>query len=96
MNGNVSPYFRESSLAWPAAFWAALILLAGSVGCVWFGAGDVSAWKVVALPVAVALAALVASTAHLARVRAEWRYRAALEAFAAQQLERARRARPVA
>jgi hypothetical protein len=78
---------RWTSLVWSAAFWAAGLLLAGSIGWLWFALLDDSAWKASwkALPlVAALLLAACVGTAWL-RSRAGRRLRAALDAYAEQE-----------
>ena len=80
-----------SSLAWSAVSRAARLLLFGFIGWFWFLSAADSPWKAVSLAAVLALAALVGITWYLSRARADRRWRAALDAYAKQELRRGRR-----
>jgi hypothetical protein len=73
------------SLAWSAVFRAVRLLLFGFFGWLWFVSAADSPWKAVSLAAVVALAALAGITWYLSRVRAERRWRAALDAYAEKE-----------
>ena len=87
MTTNETARARGMSLVWSAVFWA----LFGFFGWLWFVSAADSAWKAISLAAALALAALVGITWYLSRVRAERRGRAALDAYAEQEQEQAKR-----
>jgi len=73
------------SLAWSAVFRAVRLLIFGLIGWLWFVSADDSAWKAVSLAAVLALAALAGITWYLSRVRAERRWRAVLDVYAAKE-----------
>src|SRR5438270_2648364 len=85
MTTNVTARSRRTSLAWSAVSRAARLLFFGLIGWLWFASADDSEWKDVSLAAVLALAALVGITWYLSRVRAERRWRAALDAYAKQE-----------
>jgi MFS family permease len=86
MEANKTARYRRMSLISAAAFWVAGLLIAGLIGWLWFVSADNSAWKAVSLAAVLALAPIVVITWCLSRVRAERRWRAALDAYAEKEL----------
>jgi 4-amino-4-deoxy-L-arabinose transferase-like glycosyltransferase len=88
---------RPESLVLSAVFRAARLLFIGFIGWLWFMSAGDSAWKTVSLAAVVAVAALVGIPWYLARarvdrerqvamdVRAERRWRAALNRYAERE-----------
>jgi hypothetical protein len=85
MTTNETARSQGMSLVWSAVFRAARLLIFGLIGWLWFVSAADSAWRAVSLAVVLALAALVGITWYLSRVRAERRWRAALDAYALQE-----------
>jgi hypothetical protein len=85
MRTHATARLSQLSLAWSAVFRAVRLLLFGFVGWLWFGAAADSASKAISLAAVLALAALVGITWYLSRVRADRRWRAALDAYAKQE-----------
>jgi hypothetical protein len=85
MKANVTARSRRMSLGWSAVFRDARWLIFGLIGWLWFVSAADSAWKAVSLVAVLALAALVGITWYLSRVRAERRWRAALDAYAEKE-----------
>jgi len=81
---------RRMSLGWSAVFRAIRLLIFGLIGWLLLVSAADSAWRTVSLAAVLALAALVSITWYLARVRAERRWRAALDGYA--EKEQAKRA----
>ena len=75
----------RTSLAWSAVSLAGRLFIFGFVGWLWFVARDDSAWKAVSLVVVLAVAALVGITWYLSLVRADRRWRAALDVYAEKE-----------
>jgi hypothetical protein len=73
------------SLVWSAVFRAVRLLIFGLIGWLWFVSAADSAWTTVSLAAVLALAVLVGITWYLSRVRAERRWRAALDAYPKQE-----------
>jgi hypothetical protein len=73
------------SLVWSAVFRAVGLLSVGLIGWFWHVWAADSAWRAVSLAAVLALAALVGFTRYLSRVRAEWRWRAALDVYAQKE-----------
>jgi 4-amino-4-deoxy-L-arabinose transferase-like glycosyltransferase len=82
---NVTARSRGMSLAWSAVSRAERLLGFGLIGWLWFLSAEDSPWRAVSLAAVLALAALVSITWYLSRVRAERRWRAALDAYAKQE-----------
>jgi hypothetical protein len=76
---------RRASLVRSAVFRAARLSIFGLIGWLLFVSAADSAWRVVSLAAALALAALVGITWYLSRLRAERRWRAALDAYAKRE-----------
>ena len=72
-------------LAWSAVFRTVRLLIFGLIGWLLFVSAADSAWRAVSLAAVLALAALVAITWYLSRVRADRRWRAALDVYAKQE-----------
>jgi 4-amino-4-deoxy-L-arabinose transferase-like glycosyltransferase len=70
------------SLGWSAVFRAVRLLIFGLIGWLLFVSAAESAWRAVSLAAVLVLAVLVSITWYLARVRAERRWRAALDGYA--------------
>ena len=85
MTTNETAPSREMSLAWSAVFRAARLLVFGLVGWLWFVSAADSDWRAASLTAVLALAALAGITWYLSRVRAERRWRAALDVYAKQE-----------
>ena len=85
MKTNVTSHSRRSSPAWSAAFRAVRLLIFGLIGWLWFIWAADSAWKAAALAAVLAVAALVGITWYLSHVRADRRWRAALDVYAKQE-----------
>ena len=85
MKTNETARSRRMPLVASAVCEAAGMFIAGLIGWLWFVLADSSAWKAVSLAVVLALAALVSITWYLSRVRADRRWRAALDAYAEQE-----------
>jgi hypothetical protein len=85
MTTNETARSRGMSLVGSAVFRAARLLLFGLIGWLWFVSAADSAWRAVSLAAVLALAALVGITWYLSRVRADVRWRAALDAYAKQE-----------
>jgi hypothetical protein len=78
------------SLVWSAAFRAIRLLSFGLIGWLLFISAADSAWRAVSLAAVLVLAALVGITWYLSRVRAERRWRAALDAYANREQAKVR------
>jgi hypothetical protein len=76
---------RRGSLLWAAVFRAARLFIFGLIGWLCFVSAADSAWRAVSLAAVLALVALVGITWYLSRVRAEKRWRAALDTYAKQE-----------
>jgi len=74
---------RGRFLAWSAVFRAFQRLILALIGGFFVVSVADSAWRVVSLAAALALAALAGSAWYLSRVRAKRRWRAALDVYAA-------------
>jgi hypothetical protein len=85
MTTNETARFRGMSLGWPAVFRAVRLLIFGLISWLWFASAADSAWRAVSLAVVLAVAALVGITWYLSRVRAERRWRAALDVYAKKE-----------
>jgi hypothetical protein len=77
---------RRTALAWSAICRAVRLSMFGLIGWFWFLSADDSAGKAVPLAAALGLAALVGITWYVSRVRAERRWRTALDRYAGQEL----------
>jgi membrane protein YdbS with pleckstrin-like domain len=86
MKSNVTAHSRRTSPAWSAVLRAARLLIIGLIGWLFFVSAADPAWKAVSLAAVVAVAALVGITWYLSRARAERRWRAALDAYAEEEL----------
>ncbi len=73
---------RRTSLAWSAVFRAGRFFIFGLIGWLCFFTAANSVWRAVSLAAILALAALIGLMWYLARVRAERRWWAALDAYA--------------
>jgi hypothetical protein len=89
MMTNASARSRGMSLGWSAVFRAAQLSIFGLIGWLWFVSVADSAWRAVSLAAVLVLAALVGITWYLSRVRADRRWRAAMDRYA--ELEQAKR-----
>ena len=85
MTTNESARSPGMSLVWSAVFRAVRLLTFGLIGWLLFVSATDSAWRAVSLAAVLALAALVGLTWYLSRVRAETRWRAALDVYAEQE-----------
>jgi 4-amino-4-deoxy-L-arabinose transferase-like glycosyltransferase len=85
MKTNATARAGEKSLVWSAVFRAVRLSVFGLIGWLLFVSAADSAWREVSLVAVLALAALVGITWYLSRARAEWRWRAALDAYAKQE-----------
>jgi membrane protein YdbS with pleckstrin-like domain len=85
MKTNVTSHSRRSSPAWSGVFRAVRLLIFGLIGWLCFVSAADSAWRTVSLAAVLALAALVGITWYLSRVRADRRWRAALDVYAKQE-----------
>ena len=85
MTTNETARYGRMSPAWSAVFRAVRLLIFGLIGWLWFVSAADSAWRAVWLAAVLAFAALVGITWYLSRVRAERRWRAALDAYAEQE-----------
>lgn len=88
MTTSSSARSRDMSLAWSALFRAVELSIFGLTGWLFFMSRTDSAWRPGSLAAVVALASLVGITWYLSRARAEKRWRAALDAYAKQELEK--------
>jgi hypothetical protein len=77
---------RDMSLAWSALFRAVGLSIFGLIGWLFFMAKADSAWRPGLLAAVLALALVMGITWYLSRARAERRWRAALDAYARQEL----------
>ena len=91
MRTNETAHSGEMSLVWSAVFRAVRLLIFGLIGWLLFVSAIDSAWRAVSLAAVLALAALVGITWYLSRVRADRRWRAALDVYAKQEQEQAKR-----
>jgi membrane protein YdbS with pleckstrin-like domain len=87
MTTNETVRSRGMFVGWSAVFRAVRLLIFGLIGWLWFVLATDSAWKAISLAAVLALAALVGITWYLSRVRAERRWRAALDAYAKHELD---------
>ena len=85
MTTNEAARSRGMSLVGSAVSWAVRLLIFGFIGWLCFLWAADSAWRAVSLAAVLALAALCGITWYLSRVRAERRWRAALDAYAKQE-----------
>ena len=85
MTTNETARSRRGTLVWAAVFRTARLFIFGLIGWLCFVSAADSAWRAVSLAAVLALAALVGITWYLSRVRAERRWRAALDAYAKQE-----------
>jgi hypothetical protein len=76
---------RGMSLGWSAVFRAVRLLIFGLIGWLLFVSAADYASRAISLAAVLAVAALVSITWHLARVRAERRWRAALDGYAEKE-----------
>jgi 4-amino-4-deoxy-L-arabinose transferase-like glycosyltransferase len=76
---------RGMSLGWSAVFRAVRLSIFGLIGWLLFVSAADSALRAVSLVAVLALAALVSITWYRARVRAEKRWRAALDGYAERE-----------
>jgi membrane protein YdbS with pleckstrin-like domain len=86
MTTNQTAHSRGMPIAWSAVFRAVRLLIFGLIGWLLFVSAADSAWRAVALAAVVAVAALVGITWYLSAVRADRRWRAALDAYANKEL----------
>ena len=77
--------FRQMSPAWSAVFRAVRLLIFGLIGWLLFVSAADSAWRAVSLAAVLAVAAFVGITWYLSRVRADRRWRAALDVYAEKE-----------
>ena len=85
MRTNETARSRWTSPAWSAVFRTARLLIVGLIGWLWFVPASDPAWRAVSLAAVLALAALVGVTWYLSHVRADRRWRAALDAYAEKE-----------
>ena len=86
MTTNSTARYGWMSLARSAVFRVVRLLLFGLIGWLWFVSAADSALRAVSLAAVLALAALVGITWYASRARADRRWRAALDAYAKQEL----------
>jgi len=79
------------SVNFSAVFPAARLFDFGLLGGLWIVSPDDSPWRTVSVSAALALAVLVGITGYLSRARADRRWKAALDAYAEQEQEQAKR-----
>jgi 4-amino-4-deoxy-L-arabinose transferase-like glycosyltransferase len=82
MRTNKTARFRGMCRARSPVFWAARLSILGFLGWLWFVSAADSVWRVVSLAAAFALAALVSLTWYVTRAQVERRRQAALDAYA--------------
>jgi hypothetical protein len=85
MKTNEMARSQRTALAGPAVFRAVRLLVFGLIGWLAFVSAADSAWRAFAIAVVFAVAALVGMTWYQARVRAQRRWRAALDVYAEMQ-----------
>ncbi len=97
MTTNQTARSQEMSLAWSAVFRVVRLLIFGFIGWLWFMSASDSAWKSVSFVAVPVVATLIAIPWYLARVRvnrerraaldirADRRWRAALDRYAEQE-----------
>jgi hypothetical protein len=78
-------FSRWLSLAWPAAIGIAGVSVVGSAGWLWFFSADDASRRAVSLGVVLALAVLLALTWYVSRIRADKRWRGALDRYVEQE-----------
>src|SRR5207249_3560617 len=81
---------RVTSLISSGASWAAALLIAASIGGLWFVRTDDSAWETVPFAAAPALAAVIGVTWQRFRARARSRLEAVLDAYAEREMSQER------
>jgi hypothetical protein len=88
MSTNATTRLWRTSLARSAVVRAVGLSIIGFSVWLWFTSADGSAWKAASLVAVLALAALAGVVWYLPRARAERRWRAALDHYAEQELEK--------
>ena len=91
METNHTGHSRLMSLVSSPAFWVAALLIAGSIGGLWFVLVYGSAWAAVPLAAALALTAVVVITWQESRASATRRLHAALAVYAEREVRQQRR-----